>query len=404
MLKRIVRNNLRRPAYSLLIVLFAAVMTVVLCWLHKSSVEEQKNFESTYAAVPVAMRVRDLDGSKPLEIAGWIVDLFGEKGLQPNMEPFVGEFYVRVPLGGSYPTDEIIYINGEERRREEYVEVNGIGSLYVAEELTEDWGGKIYWNAGYDETVLASKQEVCLVPEHMKDMETLVLNFTHTVASDFSSTTRKTSHTMQVAGYYEDQGNNDIYCPYRVMELIHAEIGASKRITELCAILNDNNRLAEMREVADRWFARPNATGKQTEWGSYGYKYYLYAMDIEDYMLRTLERDLKSSMQLNTLASLAVFVLSAGAGFLTGFLVIRAKKREIALMRTMGTSHLSIFVQLALEQMLCVLVGIGLGGCIFLWQPLQRLGLFAVIYFAGLSAALLIFLWKNLLTTIKEDE
>ena len=53
---------------------------------------------------------------------------------------------------------------------------------------------------------------------------------------------------------------------------------------------------------------------------------------------------------------------------------------------------------------MCLAAGILLGGAAFLWQPLQRLMLFGGIYFVGLSIALVIFLCKNLLTTIKEDE
>ena len=113
---------------------------------------------------------------------------------------------------------------------------------------------------------------------------------------------------------------------------------------------------------------------------------------------------MKSSMQLNKLASVVVFILSAGAGFFTGFLIIRARKREIALMRTLGASHAAIFLDLALEQTVCVLAGILLGGIVFLWQPIDRLAIFGGIYAAGLALALVIFLRKNLLTTIKEDE
>ena len=50
------------------------------------------------------------------------------------------------------------------------------------------------------------------------------------------------------------------------------------------------------------------------------------------------------------------------------------------------------------------MAGMVLAGAPFLWRPLDDLGLFAGIYFVGLAFALLIFLSKNLLTTIKEDE
>ena len=51
-----------------------------------------------------------------------------------------------------------------------------------------------------------------------------------------------------------------------------------------------------------------------------------------------------------------------------------------------------------------MLLGVVLGGAAFLWRPLEQLLLFVVIYALGLTLALLVFLRKNLMATIKEDE
>ena len=113
---------------------------------------------------------------------------------------------------------------------------------------------------------------------------------------------------------------------------------------------------------------------------------------------------MKNSIFLNKFASVIVFILSAGAGFLTGFLIIRSRKREITLMRTVGESNREVYFNFALEQMACAIVGIAFGGAYNLWDPIGQLLIFAVVYYVGLSVALAIFLSKNLLATIKEDE
>ena len=402
MLKRIIKNNLRRPLYALAVVLFATVLTVVLCYLHKAGEEEMASYRQTYASVPVTFRVTDLDGSKPDEVAGWIADLFTEQGMHPNLASFVGQIYTRLSYTGSYTTIVEGFGGFYEQRND--ITVAGIGSFYVAEELTEDWGGEVHWFEGYDESVLGTQELICLVPESMKDEQQFELTFTHTYAVGLQVSTNTSHKTLTVAGYYVDKGNTRLYCPYPVMYQICAELGAPKKLEEICAVLNDNDNLPQLREAAAKWFAEPNPAGEKTPWDHIAYEYYLYALDIDDYMLRNLESNMKNSMQLNQLASAVVFVLSAGAGFLTGFLVIRARKREIAIMRTMGASHLAIFLELALEQITCVAVGIALGGVYFLWQPMEKLALFGGIYFVGLSVAMVIFLCKNLLTTIKEDE
>lgn len=416
MLKNMIRRNLRQPLSALAVLLFAAVLTVVLCHLHRSRQEELQSYEETYASVPVFFKVVDLDGSKPRDytgINGWVADLFLDDKLTPNFLPFTEENHVRISLVGRYYlTDEyglpVRNKWGEQVTREQTT--TGISSTRVAEELTEGWGGKIYWNEGYDESILLSDEFVCLVPESMRAKQEMDLEYLYTywptgIVGDLGgSILMKDRHTFRVVGYYTDPGNSRIYCPYRTMEGIHIALRKSKVIEEIGAILNDNTQLPQLREVVDHWFAKPNPMGELTPWGRYGYEYYSYAMDIDDTMLSSLEINLKNSLRLNQLSTAVVFALSVGTGFLTGFLVIRSRKREIALMRTMGASHPGIFAELALEQMLCVVLGIVLGGSYTLWQPVQKLALFGGIYFVGLSIALIVFLRKNLLTTIKEDE
>lgn len=409
MIKQIFRRNTRQPLAALAVLLFAAVLTVVLCHLHKSGQEELRSFEETYASVPVFFKVVDLDGSKPKDysgINGWVEDLFTDGKLQPSLLPYVKETHVRVTYSSESFRVYPVYNEKLKRFVDAYdpMTVTGVTSTYVAEELTEGWGGHISWYEGYDESILASDEFVCIVPEGFPDLEELKLQFKYPPPSDHPVDPRVFTETFRVVGVYTDPGNTRIYIPFPTMEFIHAKLGKSKQIESIGAILNDNTRLEQLKEDASQWFAEPNPLGEKTEWGRYGYEYYFYALDIDDTMLQNLQTNMKNSLRLNQLASLVVFMLSAGAGFLTGFLVIRSRKREIAIMRTMGASHPSIFAEFALEQLLCVFGGMLVGGSYSLWQPAGKLTLFGLIYFFGLSVALVVFLRKNLLITIKEDE
>ena len=404
MLKRIFRHIFRQPLSALAVVLFAGVLSTVLCYLHLSGIQEQISYAETYASVPVTFRVTDLDGSKPKFIEGWIVDLFSDRGIEPNFAPYVDELYVRTSRKGNcYYT--LVDENGIPRDIANYMNVAGICSLRVAEELSEKWGGQVHWYDGYDESILATEEAVCLVPESMKDAPEVKLAFEYVKHYANGKTDRLSKEmTLKVAGYYVDKGNSRIYCPYELIRQVYTAFNLSKEIEELCAVLNDNANLAALKETAALWFAKPNPAGNKTEWGRFGYDHYLYAMDIDDTMLTNLEYSMKNSMRLNQLASAVIFVLSAGAGFLTGFLVIRSRKREISLMRMMGGGQVSIFTELALEQLCCIALGILVGGSYSMWQPVDRLALFGVIYFVGLSVALIVFLRKNLLSGSKEDE
>ena len=73
-------------------------------------------------------------------------------------------------------------------------------------------------------------------------------------------------------------------------------------------------------------------------------------------------------------------------------------------MRTLGGSNFHIYLGFVAEQLLCVGAGIALGGTLMKFNAPKQLALFALVYFVGLSAALVVFLHKNLLSSMKEEE
>ena len=171
------------------------------------------------------------------------------------------------------------------------------------------------------------------------------------------------------------------------------------------ATLSNNDLLDEFRTATAAWFAVPTATGETVEWRTtLGYSYYPYALDVNDSILVRTTTTLENSIMVNNICTVLIFVIAACAGFFLGFLIIRQRGKEIALMRTMGTPNSAIYTSFVVEQMGSVILGEVIGGAYFLWQPFIRLLLFVGVYFVGLTTSLVIFLNKNLMTTIKEDE
>ncbi|MBR4054852.1 MAG: ABC transporter permease [Clostridia bacterium] len=395
MLKKLIKSNLRRPFAGIAMVLFAAALTVALCYLHQTGEEERKSYEASFASTPVFFKITDFDGSAVKDadgIAGWMAELFTEDGLTPNLAPFVGELHVRV----AFP---------EAQYGRDTVTVTGITSTRMAEELTAGWGGSIAWLEGYDEEVFLTDEWVCVLPAALEGTESVTLTFNYVIPSD-RMPPKTVSHTQSfsVVGYYTDPGNSRFYVPYPAMEWLYAKLGASKLIEGIGAILKDNNDLPALREEMSYWFASPNPAGEKTPWGKFDFDYYFYALDIDDNLLNTLTADMQSRLLLNRFAATAVLLMAAGASFLTGFFVIRSRKRELSLMRTLGASQKEIFLELFLEQGVRVLLGIFAGGWFFRWQAVVQLSLFCGISLAGLALALAIFLRANLLSTMKEDD
>ncbi len=391
------RRLRRAPVPALGVLLFAVILSVVLCTLEKSTKEEVRKYEETFSTIPVTFSVSNLSGTKlsDLDIPYYFLYPFQRGGV---LWEYVSDLELVV-----------------ERRTEDGLNLLvGITSLALSPELSPDNGTTITWKDGYDESVFATGEGVCLIPEDMDTFidektgeECVSLSFVEKKSTNGESYDLNYTCKLKVAGTYSGGDERKaVYCPYEVCILVYYRIAGNIKFQAIQATLKDNHDLEALREAKWAWFAEPNPLGNATVWedGEYGYKYYPFALDINDDLLQWAKSTMESSIATNRICAVLVLILSAGAGMLIGFLMVRSRKREIALLRTMGTPLHSIFLGFALEQMMCFCLGIALGGAYNRWQPSDQLWLLTGIFFLGLTAALLIFLGKNLMTTIKEDE
>ena len=410
MIKKIIKRIQRQPLPCVAVFLLAAILSFSLCYLQYSLEAERVSFEQTCNAIPVHFKITEFDGSKFAGEEGikkWALNEFILK--DGDFNKLAGEIYVRLDFKGVVKTEE----NAD--KAVPTTPISGITLLGAADELLPERGTSIRWYEGYDESIFATRENVCIVPEDFEGGDELEITFTGKEnldiiigeGDDFELIRTYVKHTatFKVVGRYTDEGNKRLYCPYKTMTTLLDSVELEKEgyVSYLGATLANSADVAKLREVRTEWFAEPNHKGEPTLKQN-GVDYYLYAMDIEDTLLRSIETNMKNSIFLNKFASVVVFILSATAGFLTGFLTIRSRKREIMLMRSVGESNRSVYFSYAIEQMACVLIGIAFGGAYNLWHPAIRLVIFAVVYYIGFSLALLLFLRKNLLITIKEDE
>lgn len=401
MIQRVFRRCTREPMTCIAAILFTAVLTVILCFLHRSQLVEQKNFEKTYNATPLEFVVTWLDGTRLNDsspASGHFADLLpglflGNGRYSSDMPKYIDDLQIRMVCNGRVKTAPIPIAEAGFEKNETVV---GITSTKVAKEYDPSFGMNITWLEGYDESILRTEKYVCIAPSVFEGLEEVSVTFTST-----GSYTCK----LKIVGLYPKEENYTLYCPYFVMETVYTRINEPKNVQHLSGKIANNGDLEAFLEAASEWFATPNPLGEHTPWDNiFGYEYYPLAIDIDDSLLKNLQENLQQSMTINRIAAALVFALSAGAGFLTGFLVIRSRKREIGLMRTLGTSNLTVCMELELEQILCVAAGVIIGGSYSLWQPVGQLCIFVGVYIAGLTVALLVFTRANLLATMKEDE
>ncbi len=385
MLDHIFLRFKRTPLPGLGILLFSAVLCAVLCALHASNQAELAHYQEVFHTLPVRLTVTNLKGTKSDDLS--IPALFAESflGAQDSRED-LADFVTDVQRKASLSLQQM---NG----LTDYTMV-GASSRGMCRELWAENGATISWREGFDETMFASDRLVCLIPSDLDIQEDSILIGLY----------GDESFQLTIAGTVTGGEKKTIYVPFPAFDSMLSQINMSYTLDAMGATLRDNSRLEEFRGVMGRWYIAPDPNSPKVKWPGGWFPYYQYALDINDAQLRAASETLESSLTVNRLSTMLVFILSAGAGFLVGFLMIRQRKREITLMRTLGEANGRVYCSFALEQMLCVILGAALGGGYFMWQPAARLGLFITVYFVGLTAALLIFLHNNLLSTMKEDE
>ena len=397
MLTQIISQFRHKPLPAVAVVLFAVVISFALGGLQRSNNAELESYENAFDNTPVYVTVTNLYGQMgyDLKIPGWIADIFlGRSVADPQLDGYLKDLEMET----RYRLDDP-YIK---------YDLSGITSHKAVSQTDPERGAVVTYFEGYDESFFATDARCCLVPEEFYesevDHETNQLTVSMTYADPTTYTVITTTRTLTVVGTYRTKGKDlEIFCPYVVVDGALRELGADRKTSNIKGVLKDNSMLEEFKEAAVRWFAEPNPTGEQTPWGRFGNEYYLYAMDIQDEVLERATRNYQISIFINKMSSMLVLAFCTAAGFLIGFLLIRSRKREIGLMRTLGGSNFHIYLGFVAEQLMCLTAGIALGGALMNFNAPKQLALFALVYFVGLSAALIVFLHKNLLSSMKED-
>ena len=377
----------RKPLIFVAILLFAAIIALALCGLHSGNDTALAQYNEIYYKIDVRCTVTNLAGdqSDRLNIQPGTVALFTEpSGLSDLLED--------VQVKGSV---EIMWNN-------EAYTLTGITSTDIEPKLWQENGCTIFWNENVDGSFFGGSGMECIIPRELEkklgeadrptDQFPLSLSAVHQYETDYDG-------VLAVVGTYQGKNDKTIYCPWNTYVAILRSMGRYSTADSLYATLRDNRNLSLLRETAAQYFAEPdpNAAGVTAVGG-----YYL-ALDINDSQLSQARSNLENSMTVNRTAAVLVLALSAVAGAFIGFLMVRNRKKESALMRTMGTSNSRIYVSFVIEQMIFAVLGAIVGGSKFMWEPVSWLVLFVCVYFIGLSAALVVMLRKNLLTTIKEE-
>ena len=234
------------------------------------------------------------------------------------------------------------------------------------------------WLEGYDAELFAGAEQVCVLPRSMGhalgEQVEIVLERNTEVAETFLVA------GLYGAEYVDDRENRTIYCPLATMEILFSknnlELTYCRMDMELCNLQNLIDFKREMLKLElDKGKSR---------------------LVINDYIMQEVTGQLKQ--QINLLQSLlpVLFSLVTGIGFGLSFLLLRGRKKEAAIMRSLGMSRARVFLLLLMENLCHALIGCVLGSLIVIFSfgphafQFPYLLVLLVCYLLGGAAAI----WK----------
>ncbi len=393
------KTKRRQSAPTVAVVLLGVGLTVSLCGLQTMGQAELANYEDLMENYPILAVVTNRTGSQDdyLEARSDVIFAITSEFALGAYFP-----YEDVAFKCSYGIENVVINN----RTVDCEKLIGITDRSADSVLAQSSSDIITWLTGYDDSIFEKTIPYCVIPQEYlpADRNGLVtVNFT--VRKDGVTSEAK----LYVVGTHQCQ-EKVIFCSLGTLKNITNVVSAELNYDRVVAVLADNTMRGTIWDDAAEWFSPVDPIyGSNYNWADMkneedAYSKTAFSLKLQDEELELAEQALETSQKISTVCTVAVFGLSVAASFLVGFLMIRGRKREIFLMRTLGTSPIRIYWNLAKELMVLFLGGVVLGGLFFLWQPAQQIGILIGIFFVGLSVAMLVFLSNNLMTTNKEDE
>ena len=204
-------------------------------------------------------------------------------------------------------------------------------------------GVQVRFFDGFDETVLRSEADVCLVPEHMEPEErgslTVVLG-----------TNRK---NLKIVGTVSDSSMDSIWVPFYFKW--EDDLSSAFPVQSCSFTIRDNTRLEQTKDDIFTWFSRPSVSnGADAE---------PFGVLVQDQTYRESLHKLESSLEQLRLLLPLLAVLGVMISFLTTYAMTRGRQKEFAVMRCLGLRKKTIFVMVLWEQLILILIGGSIGIC-----------------------------------------
>ena len=408
------RSLRRRPVSRIILGAIGLVIVILLCVLEGVCFEQKKELAQV-ETMPIQVGISDKRGEK-------------KEGLALS-EQELSHIRDTTSLGACL-TDEVlrwtgklVWLEGYGERPKEGASVSrqytliGITSLKAAPELTEEEEIQIAYEGISGRTIFSSITPICLMGEQR--IVELGKSPGDTVGAIFKTEDGWYETELVIGGVIGGSGAEikEIYCGWEALQYLQlaAESRGTQTVDSLkqeglyhyltdrySAVIKDNGSLMGFKAVAKRYYSAVDPLASVEERG--------LALTVYDSLYQSTTKELKKNIRFLDGLRPVLWVAAGGICFLAGFLAARSRRREIAVIRSLGAGKFRVFLILVLEQVMLALLGtaIGLGGyLLFGGKSLPKVWeivLILILYLAGTVApALRLMGDKKLAILMKKD-
>ena len=278
---------------------------------------------------------------------------------------------VNIPSSGSFAIDTLIDRLHSENRWVAASSINGSPLFHYSK--VKD----VTWLDGYSDEDFLGRKAICVLPQTMMAEEGIELG--DTIRLLFADTLYFAFQLIgivdvKVVGTYAAETSATyIFSPINYHPSVHAmevengyssESIATRTYDSFLFTLGDASRLDELRSaLADSGFTYVHS-------GNRSYPHVI----IEDEIYLNTTHSMERQIQYVSVLYDALYVIAGVIGFVLAWLLALSRRKEIAVMRAMGTQPLRILVNFFFEQALLSTVGILIGGAVsyLLGCPLSK--------------------------------
>lgn len=385
---------------SIAITLVSFSFILFFCFLNLSIIQKELQLNEVYDNLEVECVVSNLRGTQTdnLHIKDYIVSLLlskdstylGKKDEIP-FSSYVKNLKLKLTLKYELLTDKYEVFIPDMHNAFNLI---GLNQVSIDSTFRPENNVNITYYGDNSDAIFLDDKPVCIVSAEI--FKTLTKDedgksYVNIAVGDPAYNNQKyVKQQLQVVGFYNGEGKS-IYCPWEIIKNISIKLTGMISADSLSFTIKDNRLIDSFKELLKRYFANVDNTGGLTDYTvTKILSNYEYSITIYDNSLNKTVSKIKDNINILKIVRPIIYIFNFGIGLIVSIVIIRNRKNEFAIMRSLGTPNGMAFGEAFFELFVLGMLGTMFGLIFYLtWTrfetlpPLGIISLYMFCYLAG---------------------